>query len=305
MSIAERKLHGLPSMAAPLRRVLVRVPCAQDLRLWREYGWRAEPEASGIAREHEAFCELLAGAGAEVVFAESPLTGNPDAIYVYDPALIADDGAILLRPGKAGRREEPDALGRDLEAAGVPLAGSLEEPALGEGGDLIRLDERTLLAGLGYRTNRAGAAALAQLTGLDVESFDLPHWRGEDEVMHLLSLLSPLADDLVVAYPPLLPTRLAQLLAARGLEIVPVPDEEFESMGANVLALAPRVALVVEGNPQTRRRLEAAGVEVLVYQGRELSKGDGGPTCLTCPVLRADQPLYERQHAPDERLSSD
>jgi dimethylargininase len=273
-------------MTGPLRRVLVRAPRADDLRLWREYAWRAEPDPVAIAREHEAFCELLAGAGAEVVLAQGTIAGDPDAIYVYDPALIAEPGAILLRPGKAGRRGEVEALGADLEAAGVPVAGRLEEPGLAEGGDLIRLDERTLLAGRGYRTNSDGIWALEQATGLETLVFDLPHWHGEDEVMHLLSLLSPLADDLVVAYPPLLPTRLAQLLGERGIEIVAVPDEEFESMGANVLALAPRVALVVDGNPATRRRLERAGAEVLVYEGKELSKGDGGPTCLTCPLLR-------------------
>ena len=286
MSIAEPKLHGCPSMTAPLRRVLLRAPREDDLRFWREYGWRAEPRTTGIAREHEALCELLAGAGAELVLGEVPVEGDPDAVYVYDPVLIADEGAVLLRPGKEGRRAEPEALGIDLARVGVPVAGRLDEPALAEGGDLIRLDERTLLVGLGYRTNRAGADALAELTSLDVVTFDLPHWRGESEVMHLLSLLSPLADNLVVAYPPLLPARLTQLLAERGIEIAAVPDEEFESMGANVLALAPRVALVVEGNPRTRRRLERAGVEVVAYEGKELSKGDGGPTCLTCPLLR-------------------
>jgi dimethylargininase len=286
MSVVERKLYGCPSMTAPLRRVLLRPPRSADLRFWGDYGWRTKPDHQAIAREHEAFCGLLAVAGAEVVLAETRVEGNPDAIYVYDPALIADTGAVLLRPGKAGRREEPEALGADLEQAGVPIAGRLEGSSLGEGGDLIRLDERTLLVGLGYRTNQAGADALGHVTGLDVITFDLPHWHGEGQVMHLLSLLSPLADDLVVAYPPLLPTRLAQLLNARGIEIVPVPDEEFESMGANVLALAPRVALVVDGNPETRRRLERADVEVLTYEGKELSKGDGGPTCLTCPLVR-------------------
>jgi N-dimethylarginine dimethylaminohydrolase len=258
----------------------------EDLRFWREYGWRGEPDPAGITREHEELRELLTGAGAEVVLAEAPLERDPDAIYVFDPALIADAGAILLGPGKAGRRGEPEALGTDLARAGIPLAGRLDELAFAEGGDLIRLDERTLLAGLGYRTNEAGAAELRRLAGLELLTFDLPHWHGDSEVMHLLSLLSPLAEDLVVAYPPLLPTRLAQLLAQRGIEIVPVPTEEFESMGANVLALAPRIALVVEGNPETRRRLEHAGVEVLVYAGKELSKGDGGPTCLTFPLLR-------------------
>ena len=287
MALAESKLHGCPSMTAPLRRVLLRPPQAGDLRLWQEYGWRAEPDPVGIAREHAALCELLAGAGAEVVLAEAPVEDDPDAIYVYDPALIVDDGAVLLRPGKVGRRAEPAALGVDLTRAGVPVAARLDEPALAEGGDLIRLDERTLLVGLGYRTNQAGADVLAEATGLDVVAFDLPHWHGESEVMHLLSLLSPLADDLVAAYTRLLPVRLAQLLAERAIEIVEVPGGEFESMGANVLALAPRVALVVEGNPETRGRLERAGVEVLAYEGKELSKGDGGPTCLTCPLLRA------------------
>lgn len=286
MSVAQERTHGIPSMSAPLRRVLVRAPRAADLGRWREYGWRAEPDAAAIAREHEALCALLAAAGAEVLLAEAPLDGDPDAIYTFDPTLLADGGAVLLHPGKEGRRGEPAALGADLERAGVPTLGRLEPPALAEGGDIIRLDERTLLVGLGYRTNEAGAAALRRRTGLDVLTFDLPHWHGEAEVMHLLSLLSPLADDLVVAYPPLLPTRLAQLLAERGIEIVPVPDEEFESMGCNVLALAPRRALAVDGNPETRRRLEQAGVEVLVYDGTELSKGDGGPTCLTCPLLR-------------------
>jgi dimethylargininase len=286
MTIARPRLYGCPSMTAPLRRVLLRAPRADDLRFWRAYGWRAEPDPVAIAREHEELCELLTGAGAEVVLAEAEVKGDPDAIYVYDPTLIADGGAVLLSPGKAGRRGEPEALGADLQRTGVPVAGRLEGAALAEGGDLIRLDERTLLAGLGYRTNQAGVDALEQLTGLDVVGFDLPHWHGEAEVMHLLSLLSPLADDLVVAYPPLLPTRLAQLLGDRGIEIVPVPDEEFGSMGSNVLALAPKVALVVEGNPETRRRLERAGVDVLVYEGVELSKGDGGPTCLTCPLLR-------------------
>jgi dimethylargininase len=287
VALAEPEPHGCPSMTAPLRRVLLRPPQADDLRLWNEYGWRAEPDPVGIAREHAALCELLAGAGAELVLGEAPVEHDPDAIYVYDPALIVDDGAVLLRPGKAGRRAEPAALGIDLTRAGVPVGAGLDEPALAEGGDLIRLDERTLLVGLGYRTNQAGADALAKVTGLDVVAFDLPHWHGESKVMHLLSLLSPLDDDLVVAYKRLLPVRLAQLLAERRIEIVEVPEDEYESMAANVLALAPRVALVVEGNPKTRRRLEQAGVEVLAYEGKELSKGDGGPTCLTCPLLRA------------------
>jgi dimethylargininase len=284
----EPKLYGCESMTGALQRVLVRAPREQDLSGWQACGWRAEPDPRGLAREHEAFCSILERAGAEVVLAESPAAGNPDAIYVFDPALVSGEGAILLNPGKECRRAEPSGLEHDLERAAVPVAGRLEGPDSAEGGDFCRLDERTLLAGRGYRTNSDGIWALERLLpGVEMLVFDLPHWRGPDEVMHLLSLISPLAPDLVVAYPPLLPTRLAQLLEERGIKIVAVPDQEFETMGANVLALAPRVALAVDGNPETRRRLERAGVELEVYEGTELSKGDGGPTCLTQPLLRA------------------
>jgi N-dimethylarginine dimethylaminohydrolase len=276
-------------MTAPLKRVLVRAPRAEDLPGWQACGWRGEPDAVAIAREHEALCALLEESGAEVLLAENneAIAGNPDAIYTYDPALVSEDGALLLNPGKEIRRAEPAALGEDLERAGVPVAGRLAGTEWAEGGDFCWLDERTLIAGRGYRTNSDGIRAVERLlNGVEVLVFDLPHWHGKDEVMHLLSLLSPLADDLMVAYPPLLPVRLAELLEERGIEIVPVPDEEFDSMGTNVLALGPRVALAVDGNPETRRRLEKAGVELLVYEGKELSKGDGGPTCLTRPISR-------------------
>jgi dimethylargininase len=284
----EPKTYGCQSMTGELRRVLVRAPREDDQHGWGACGWREEPDTRRIAEEHGAFCALLADAGAEVVFAESDTGGNPDAIYTYDPALVTDEGALLLHPGKKIRRGEVGAMAEDFERAGVPVAGELHDPEWAEGGDCCWLDERTLLVGRGYRTNDAGIERLrALLPDVEVVAYDLPHWHGRREVMHLMSLISPLAPDLAVVYAPLLPTRLAQLLEEREVELVEVPDEEFATMGSNVLALAPRVALAVEGNPRTRERMERAGVEVLTYRGEELSKGDGGPTCLTRPLLRA------------------
>jgi N-dimethylarginine dimethylaminohydrolase len=241
-----------------------------------------------MAEEHAAFRELLGAEGAEIVLAATPHGPDPDAIYAYDPALVADSGAILLRPGKEGRRGEPDALGADLVEAGVPIAGRLDAPAQAEGGDTVWLDERTLLVGRGYRTNDAGIEALRELLpGVDVIPFDLPHYHGPGEVMHLMSFLSPLDVDLAAVYLPLMPVRLVEILQERGIAFVEVPDEEFESMGPNVLALGPRVALALAGNEETRQRMEAAGVDVRVYAGDHISRpGDGGPTCLTRPVLR-------------------
>jgi N-dimethylarginine dimethylaminohydrolase len=270
-----------------LRRVLLRPPRSDELAHWRELGWSAAPDPDAIAREHAELCALLSGAGAEVVLAEEPVPGDPDAIYAYDPVLIGPAGAILLRIGKPGRMAEAEALVPTLTKAGIRIAARMDAPATADGGDMFWLDERTLLVGRGYRTNDAGVATLrALLPETDVIAFDLPHLRGRTEVLHLMSLVSPLDDDLVVAYTRSLPVRLVELFEQRGIEIVEVPDDEFESMGANVLALAPRVGLALERNRETRRRLERAGVTMHVYEGTELSKGDGGPTCLTRPLLR-------------------
>ena len=278
---------GSQSMTGRLERVLVRPPLAEDAEHWRAYGWRAAPDHAAAAAEHEQLCGILEAAGAEVVVSRHD-PGNPDAIYVYDPVLVGAEGAVLLRPGKEGRRGEPSAIAASLAAADVPVATRLEEPVLAEGGDTVWLDERTLLVGIGYRTNPAAVPALADaFPGVEVIAFDLPHWNGSDEVMHLMSFLSPLDRDLALVYPRIAPVRLLELLAERGIAVVEVPDDEFETQGPNVLALGPRHALALDGNPETRRRMERAGVDVVVYRGEEISKkGDGGPTCLTRPLLR-------------------
>jgi dimethylargininase len=280
--VGAERAYGGQTMVEPLRRVLVRRPPA-DTSEWQLFGWRAQPDSARLAEEHEDFCLLLEEAGAEVVVAP-PTT--LDAIYTFDPALIADAGAVLLRPGKAVRTGEVEALAGELEAAGVPIAHRLEAPASAEGGDFLWLDHDTLCAGRGYRTNSDGIWAVERLLGVETLVFDLPHFLGPAACLHLLSLISLVDDDLAVAYPPLLPVRLVQLLAERRIQIVEVPDEELETLGPKVLALAQRLALLPEHNVETRRRLEAAGVETAVYPAVELAKGEGGPTCLTLPLLR-------------------
>ena len=275
-------------MTGRLERVLVRPPLPEDGAHWREYGWRAAPDHAKAAEEHEVFRGLLEDAGSEVVLSSHD-PGNPDAIYVYDPVLVGSEGAVLLRPGKEGRRGEPGAMAEPLAAAGVPIAAELADPVVAEGGDTVWLDAETLLVGIGYRTNPAAVAALeSAFPRVQVLTFDLPHWNGRGEVMHLMSFISPLDGDLALVYRRIAPVRLLELLAERGIEVVEVPDDEFETQGSNVLALGPRQALALDGSPETRRRMERAGVDVVVYRGEEISlKGDGGPTCLTRPLLRA------------------
>ena len=271
-----------------LRRVYVRPPVPDTTAACELYGWHAPFDPGKAAAEHDAFRAQLGAAGADVVVGSAPVPGDPDAIYTYDAVLVTDRGLVELRPGKPGRRDEPAAVAEDLAAAGVPTLGTLTPPAEAEGGDMFWLDEITLLIGRGYRTNDEGIAQLqALLADVTTHVFDLPHQAGPDRCLHLLSLISPLDQDLVVCFLPLLPVRLVELLQERDIEMIQVPTEELDSMGTNVLALGPRVALALEGNQETGRRMEAAGVEVLTYRGDEISrKGDGGPTCLTRPLER-------------------
>lgn len=281
---------GAQSMVAPLRRVVVRAPDAAfgeaDPAAWHYTG---RPDLPAALREHQAFVRMLAESGAEVIMHDAPLTGLSDAIYVHDPVLITRRGAILMRMGKPLRRGEEEAIGRCLERAGIPIHYRLHGDALGEGGDCLWLDERTLAVGLGYRTNKAGVAQLREAVGPEVEivTVELPYYTGPDACLHLMSLISMVAEDLAVVYPSLMAVPFYRLLQARGIRMVEVPEAEFLTMGSNVLALAPRKCLMLEGNPVTKAGLEAAGCTVQTYQGRDISlKAEGGPTCLTRPVLR-------------------
>ncbi len=285
------RAYGGHSMVDPLRRVLVRRPDeafqVDDPEPWH---YAARPDLAAARREHDALVDLLRGAGAEVVYHDAPLPGRADAIYVFDPVLVTDAGAVALRMGKALRRGEEAALAARLEALGVPLFFALEGEARAEGGDLLWLDPKTLAAGRGFRTDDAGVGQLRRglaPLGVEVLAFDLPCHAGPEACLHLLSLVSLVDRDLAVVYPPLLPVAFFQLLERRGVRLVEVPEAEFATLGANVLALAPRRCLMLEGNPVTRKRLEQAGCEVATYRGEEISlKAEGGPTCLTRPLLR-------------------
>jgi dimethylargininase len=286
------RLYGGHSAIAPLRRVLVRRPDAAfgaaDPERWH---YTSQPDLPAALAEHDALAAALRAFGAEVIYHDTPLPDHADAIFVFDPSLITDAGAIILRMGKELRQGEEEALARTYERLGVPILARLHGAARAEGGDMLWLDERTLAVGLGFRTNAEGlrqlAAALEPL-GVRVLPVELPYHAGPAACLHLLSLISLVDERLAVVYPPLMAVPFWQELRRRGFRLVEVPPEEFDSLGPNVLALAPGECLMLEGNPVTQARLAAAGCEVRTYRGDEISrKAEGGPTCLTRPLLRA------------------
>lgn len=258
---------------------------------WQGLNFTAPPDFARAIDEYDAFLEIIASAGAEMSFLPRNDRLNLDSIYTRDASAICAEGVVLCSMGKPQRRSEPAVQEQELRRMGWPIAGRLIEPGLLEGGDLIWLDSHTLAVGQGLRTNNEGIrqlkATLAD-SGSAVHVVPLPDWRGPQDVMHLMSLVSPVDVDLAVVYATLLPAAFSTVLRDRGYRLVDVPDEEFESMGTNVLALAPRVCVMVKGNPRTRAALESAGATVYEYAGDEISlKGGGGPTCLTRPLARS------------------
>ncbi|MDX6545661.1 MAG: dimethylargininase [Gaiellales bacterium] len=283
------RTFGAQSMTAPLREVLVKRPAAAFAAAHDDpaHGFLHQVDLAAAQREHDALTGILTDLGATVL--ELGEEHDPDLTYTFDPVLVTHRGVIPLRPGKPNRVGEELVIERWLNAHGVPTQGRIEGDGRAEGGDTFWLDERTLCVGRTLRTNRAGVAQLRAILQpeVEVEVFDVPYWKGAGELIHLMSVISPIADDLSVVYLPLLPCGLLEMLLERGTRLVEVPDDEFLTLGCNVLAVRPGVAVMAEGNPVTRSRLEAAGAEVHVFPAGEVGvNGSGGPTCLTRPILR-------------------
>jgi N-dimethylarginine dimethylaminohydrolase len=256
---------------------------------WRDLNYHARPDLANARREFQAVEEVLAAAGAEIIRLPAADGLTLDSIYTHDALIVTPRGLVKPRMGKSQRRREAAVNGAALEALGLPIAGEITGEGKVEGGDLVWIDRYTLLAGIGYRTNLEGLRQLGELAGADVEIlwFDMPHYKGRSDVFHLMSCLSPLDHDLAVVYLPLMAARQVEFLQSRGIGFIEVPPDEFDTMGCNVLALGPRHAMIVEGNPETERRLRKAGVRVEVIKGYDICrKGEGGPTCMTRPLVR-------------------
>ena len=284
--------YGAQGMVGRLRRVVLRRPgeamAAADPASWH---YTSAIDLVEARHAHDAFADALRAWGVEVLYHDEPLPDHSDSVFVFDPALVTDQGTLVLSMGKERRRGEEEPLARTLQECGVPVYGRLEGAARAEGGDTLWLDHDTLAVGRGFRTNAEGVRQLRGLLGplgVSVLDFDLPYFTGPEACLHLLSLLSPVDVDLAVAYPSLMPTAFWAELRRRGIRLLEVPEAEFaHTQATNVLTVAPRKCIMLEGSPVTQQLLVEAGCEVVTFPGEPLSfKAEGGPTCLTRPVLR-------------------
>lgn len=286
----------LASMFKKLNSVIIKHPKDAFLnqehlnKEWKRYNYISEPDFIKAEQEYEQFLSILNKHVEKIEFLPSSESVGLDSLYAHDPVKFTKKGAIILKSGKKLRQPEAEAYKNFLIEKKIPILGELTGEAVADGGDLVWLDDRTLLIGRGYRTNDEAIEQIMEMTKDLVDDcivVQLPHDQGEDECLHLMSFISIVDEDLAVVYSRLMPVFLRQLLIKRGYQLIEVPDEEYHKLGCNVLALAPRVCVMVSGSPSTKEKLEEAGAMVYEYEGNEISYlGTGGPTCLTCPVVR-------------------
>lgn len=257
---------------------------------WETFQYLSKPNFKKSLDEYAAFQTFFREKNISICFFPINKKTKIDSIYCRDASIATDFGIIICNMGKQGRIHEPYAQLEAYKMNYVNILGEIKFPGTLEGGDVAWLDQNTLAVGHTYRTNEEGISQLKELLqpkGIEIIVVELPHYKGESDVFHLMSILSPVDKNLAVVYSPLMPIKFRNELLERGFQLVEVPEQEFDSMGCNVLAVAPRDCLMVAGNPITRKLLEDAGASVHTYEGNEISvKGGGGPTCLTRPIDR-------------------
>lgn len=256
---------------------------------WQKLNYLGGPNFDKACEEYEAFSEIFKSNGVDIQTLKSS-TDNIDSIYVRDASIVTEQGAILCNMGKDARKNEPEDQRWYFENKGINILGAIGGEGKVEGGDVAWLDKNTLAIAEGYRTNQEGIRQIRALLdpAIDLVTVPSPHYKGPSDVFHLMSTLSPLSKNVAVVYSPLMIVPFRNELIHRGYRLVEVPESEFDSMGCNVLAINPEKCLIVDGNPITKARIEATGIEVVDYKGDEISKkGCGGPTCLTRPLVRS------------------
>lgn len=288
--------YGCQSMVKKIESILIKRPeevfISQDNLNdnYEKFCYFGCPDYKKTLSEYEIFEKIIKENVENVYYLPQDDRTGLDSIYTHDPLKITSKGAIYFPMGKELRGKEFMATEEYLKSIGIPTLGYIKSPGKMEGGDVVWLSERTVAIGRGYRTNDEGIRQFEELVKDIVDEIivvPMPHGDGVDACLHLMSIISMVSDDLAVVYSKYMPVFFRELLISRNIKLIEVNDKEYNYLGSNVLALAPRVCVLLDGNPEIKHKLVDEGCTVYSYQGHEMSfRGTGGPTCLTCPITR-------------------
>ena len=288
--------YGLNSNVSTLKTVLLKDPKAAfksqktiDLQ-WQNLNFIEKPDYKKSIIQYGKFVDILNDNHVEVLFIPEDEKTSLDSIYTHDPMFMTPNGAVIGNMGKKQRKPETIMMKSYLDEMGIPIFGEIDNGGTLEGGDAIWINDKTVAVGLTYRTNNEGINQLRKiLSTISVELIcvDLPHWNGPVDVLHLMSLISPLKEDLFLIYEKLLPVGFLKFLNKIAIKTISIADEDYDSLGCNVLPLSTAKCLITNGNDKTSKIIEEKGIEVIEFQASEICyKGSGGPTCLTRPIYR-------------------
>ncbi|MDF2677083.1 MAG: amidinotransferase [Bacillota bacterium] len=288
--------YGCQSMVGKIKSILIKRPSEAFISQenlnenYEQFAYFGCPDYEKAVLEYEKFEKIIKDNVENVYYLPSDEKVGLDSIYTHDPLKVTSKGAIYFPMGKELRGKEFLATEEYLKGIGIPTLGYIEKPGKMEGGDIVWLDEKTVAVGRGYRTNDEGIRQFKELVKDIVDEVivvPMPHGEGCDACLHLMSIISMVDKDLAVVYSKYMPVFFRELLLQRGIKLIEVNDKEYDYLGSNVLALAPRVCIVMDGNPEIVKSLKEEGCTVYTYEGHEMSfRGTGGPTCLTCPITR-------------------
>lgn len=288
--------YGCQSMTGKIESILIKKPEAAFIsqenldKTWEDFKYFGCPDYEEVLKEYEVFEKYLKEHIPNVYYLEQDDRTGLDSIYTHDPLKITKKGAIYFPMGKELRSKEYLATRAYLESIGVPTLGEIKAPGKMEGGDVLWIDEKTVAIGRGYRTNDEGIRQFRELTKDIIDEYiivPMPHGDGEDCCLHLMSIISFVDTDKAVVYSKFMPVFFREYLLEKGIQLIECGDEEYDYLGTNVLCVEPGKCITIDGNADIIKKMRDAGVEVMTYEGKELSyRGTGGPTCLTCPICR-------------------
>ncbi len=256
---------------------------------WASLRFHAKPNLKKATIEYNYFKSFLEEDNIKIIELPSSDKLTLDSIYTRDSILVCDSGLILCNMGRSSRTPEAEENFKTLADKGYKIAGQIKSPGTLEGGDFIWINNKNAAVGLGPRTNSEGIRQLKEILGpeIDLHIVDLPDPNHPDDVLHLMSIISPLDKDLAVIYKPFMPESFLKWLTKFGIEFIEVSEAEYPLMGCNILATAPRSIIMLENLPEIKNKLKNNGCKIRLYKGDEISrKGEGGPTCLTRPLIR-------------------
>ena len=291
---SELAFFGVSSMTNRLVTVAMLKPMealkTADPKKWH-YGNSFDP--AKIDNNYSSFTKILTNLDVKILWMKPKNNEIADSIFTYDASFMTPKGAILLSPGKPLRKGEEKIHEAFYKKNNIPIIGRLSGSATAEGGDMFWLDKDTVVIGKGFRTNQEGIEQIKYVFNsfnITVVSFDLPFFKGSEACLHMMSLISIVDYKKALTYKSLLPTGLVQLLEEKGYDLIEAPEDEFissEGLNVNVLTIKPGACVMISGFPKTKKALENNGVNVHTFDGNSLCIGcEGGPTCLTRPILR-------------------